>query len=686
MSSGKDVTERLAELRALIREYDRHYYVLGEQLVADVEYDRLYGELQALETAHPELITQDSPTQRVGSALASGSSVATIEHQVPMLSIASLFTEEEVRDFDERIRKLLATEGEVAYAVEPKYDGVSASVIYEHGELVRAVSRGDGARGEDIQRHMRTLRTVPLRLYDSAHEIPELLEVRGEVILAREHFDAWNERQAEEGKPRLANARNAVAGLLKRLDPAESARVPMVLISYSLVRLEGIPWPATQLDALEMLRGFGFHVSGERDRRIGIDAVLAYHADLEARRDELPYEMDGVVAKVDTIADHETLGSTARTPRWLMAIKFAARQATTRLERIDVQVGRTGRLTPRAVLEPVPLAGVTIRHATLHNARYVAELDVREGDRVFIERAGDVIPKVVQRVPEPERDEADRSPPFAMPTHCPVCASEVIARGEHHYCPNAECRDQVQGRIEHLASRRALDIEGLGEKSVKQLCEAGILEQVADVFRIDPERIAALPGFGKRSATKLLEQVEAAKTKDVARWLVALGIPEVGEATATLLADRFGTIEALRAADEDDLVEIEGIGPEMANSIRTFFATEGNVDLLAQLETLGVRPAPRQVVRPDDLAHADLPLGGQTYVLTGTLSSMGRDEAKQRLQALGAKVSSSVSKKTSCVVLGANPGSKADKAAQLELKTIDETAFLALLTDLEGTS
>jgi DNA ligase (NAD+) len=666
--------QRIAELRSEIRAHDRRYYELGRPSISDDEYDRLFRELRELEEAHPELRTEDSPTRRVGSGLPAGSAIPTHPHAVPMLSIDSLFGEGEVREFDARVRKALHVgEEPVEYLVEPKYDGVSAALIYEEGRLVRALSRGDGTRGEDLTRHILGIRHVPVQL--SGHDVPPLVEVRGEVILAKHSFEHFRKLRAAEGGQVFANPRNTVAGLLKRLEPDPQALQRMEFLPWWLARCEGAAI-TTLAEAMERVVGWGFAQLARRKVVRGVEALVAEHAELEALRDAEPYEMDGLVAKVNAIALHARLGFTARSPRWALAFKFAARQATTKLLDIEVQVGRTGRLTPRAVLEPVLLSGVTVRHATLHNLAYVQERDIRVGDRVLIERAGDVIPKVLHRV-EDEGGERVRAAAFAMPSACPVCGASVEAHGEHHYCPSSDCPAQLRWGVVHLASRAALDIEGLGEKSVDQLVQAGVITRLSDVFELRKERLAELDGWGEKSALQVIEAAERAKTRDLARWLVALGIPEVGSATAEALAAELGTLEAVASADRERLTSIHGIGDEMASEIRAWFESPAKQALLAKLFELGVRPAPR-ALRSREGAEAGQ-LAGKTVVLTGTLGSMTREEATEKLRALGAKVSGSVSSKTSFVVAGDAAGSKLEKAEKLGIPVLDEAAFRALL-------
>ncbi|MBL8897736.1 MAG: NAD-dependent DNA ligase LigA [Planctomycetes bacterium] len=671
--------QRIEKLRSEIRGHDRRYYEQGRPSISDDEYDRLFRELRELEDAHPELRTEDSPTRRVGSGLPAGSAIPTHPHAVPMLSIDSLFGADEVREFDARVRKALHVgEEPVAYLVEPKYDGVSAALIYEDGRLVRALSRGDGTRGEDITRHLLGIRHVPVSL--AGIDVPPLVEVRGEVILAKHSFEHFRKLRAAEGGQVFANPRNTVAGLLKRLEPDPQALQRMEFLPWWLARCQDEQGEnvaiATLEEAMARVVGWGFAKLARRKVVRGVDALVAEHAELEALRDEEPYEMDGLVAKVNAIALHARLGFTARSPRWALAFKFTARQATTTLQGIEVQVGRTGRLTPRAVLEPVLLSGVTVRHATLHNLAYVAERDIRVGDRVLIERAGDVIPKVLQRVDD-ERQERERAPAFAMPSECPVCRAAVEVHGEHHYCPNPDCQAQLRWGVVHLASRSALDIEGLGEKSVDQLVQEGVITKLSDVFELRAERLAELDGWGEKSALQVIEAAERAKTRDLARWLVALGIPEVGSATADALATELGTLEAVANADRERLTSIHGIGDEMASEIRAWFESPAKQALLAKLAELGVRPTAR-ALRAREGAEAGQ-LAGKTVVLTGTLSSLTREEATEKLRALGAKVAGSVSSKTSFVVAGDAAGTKLEKAEKLGIPVLDEAAFRALL-------
>ncbi len=541
--SSKD-RQRYEALVAELTAHEHAYYVLARPTVSDAEYDRLFRELRALEEAHPEWVRPDSPTQRVGAPLPEGSRFERVAHAVPMISIESLFSLEEVREFIQRVVKGLAAAGieeRPVYVCEPKWDGVSASLIYEQGNLVRGVSRGDGRVGEDLTRNLRAVHGVPLRLRGPA---PELLEVRGEVMMPLPVFERLNEELAEQGTRLFANPRNATAGTLKRLDPAVVKARGLRFMAWELVRCEGEAAPslASHSAALAALADWGFPTTPERASATTVEDMARFHDDLEARRDRLDFEMDGVVVKVDQLALRQALGSRARTPRWACAWKFAPREETTRLLDIEIQVGRTGRLTPRAVLEPVRLGGTTVRHATLHNPSYVRERDIRIGDRVLVRRAGDVIPQVLDPVRE-ARDGSER--PFEWPRNCPSCGSAVVTRGEFLICVNLECPAQLRRRVLHFASRKALRIEGLGEKAVEAFSAAGLLSRLEDLFLLDPERIQALEGWGEKSARELLAQIEAAKHPTLPVLLYALGIPELGEEASSALGRSFPSLEAI---------------------------------------------------------------------------------------------------------------------------------------------
>jgi DNA ligase (NAD+) len=668
VKKSEDATKRIDELRTQIRHHDHLYYNVGAPEIRDDEYDALYRDLVALETAHPELVTPDSPTQRVGAPLPRGAGFATHAHLVPMHSIESLTSADEVREFDARTRRLLgdADGSTVRWVCEPKLDGISANLLYENGRLVRGSSRGDGERGEDVTASLRTIRSVPLVIGPDA---PQRIEVRGEVILSRSAFDRLRDRAATTTETPFRNARNAAAGSLKLLDPAEVDKRGLEFIAWGVGYVEGVT--ATRYQELrDRLRAFGFKTTTPSEVVDGVDGILAYHASLEAQRESIPYEMDGIVAKVDDLELQRRLGRTSRTPRWALAFKFAPRQATTTVVAITAQVGRTGAITPVAELAPVELAGVTVRRASLHNWALLAQRDVRAGDQVDIERAGDVIPDVVA-VHVDRRGSASR--PTLPPTRCPTCGSAVVTEDAFVYCESIECRDQLRGRIVHMASRRALDIGGLGQKSVEQLIDAGLLANAEDVFEL-PQRkdaIVALEGFGERSFEKLAAEIEAAKRPPLARLLNALGIRQVGEQTARDLAAHFGSLDAVAAADETSLMAVENVGPEVARSVHRFFRIAANERFLERARAAGLAPQ-------STAATAAGPLAGRTFCFTGGLASMGRDEARALVENLGAKTAASISKKVTDVVAGADAGSKLDKARTLGLRILDEAEFRAL--------
>ncbi len=661
---------------ALIREiaeHDHAYYVLARPRISDAAYDKLFRRLQAIERDHPDWVRPDSPTGRVGAPLPEGSRFARVAHAVPMISIESLFSPEEVADFHGRVLRVLEKEGGEApeYACEPKWDGVSVSLLFEGGLFVRGLTRGDGTQGEEITRNLKAVGGIPLRLRGRA---PRLLEVRGEVMMPLSGFEALNQRLAEEGEHSFANPRNATAGTLKRLDPAVVAKRGLRFLAWEVARVEG-PSFGRHSEEMAAVKEWGFPVTPHAALVADDRGIVAFHDEMESRRDALDFEMDGIVAKVDQLVLRRLLGTRARSPRWACAHKFAPREETTRLLDIEVQVGRTGRLTPRAVLEPVRIGGTTVRYATLHNAGYIRDRDLRIGDRVVVRRAGDVIPQILGPVSD-LRTGKERL--FRMPGKCPACGTKVAVKGEFSLCMNIECPAQLQRRILHLASRKALRIEGLGEKAVTQFVEAGFLEGVEDVFDLDYEKIAALDRWGEKSAQALRAQVEAARRPAWPRFLYALGIPEVGEETARALAGAFPGLAALqKAAAASDGVEalsrVEGVGEEVAASVIAFFREPANQRALERFASLGVKP--RTARRPKGRTLAAV--AGKTFVLTGTLS-LPRPEVKARIEAAGGKVTGSVSRKTDYLVAGADPGSKLRKAEELGVRVLDEPALEAL--------
>ena len=671
---GKAAAVRMEALRRQIDEANRAYYVLDKPGLSDAEYDLLLRELTALEEAHPDLITDDSPTQRVGAPVEGP--FPSHQHQVPMLSLGNAFHEDEARDFDARVRRGLGLGDEdpaVEYTMEPKYDGLSASLTYQEGLLVRGATRGDGVTGEDVTSQIRTIRSVPLRLAGPRAAVPARLEIRGEVILPLAVFAAVNADQQSHDLPLFANARNAAAGSLRQLDPAITAARRLGFIGWGIGAVSG-PGFASHAEILAALDRWGVPVS--RDMKIcsGMDAAIAAHHDMEAGRHDLPLEVDGAVIKVNSLNLQARLGHTSRHPRWALAYKFAPRQMTTRVNDIVVQVGRTGVLTPVAELEPVNIGGVTVSRATLHNAGEIAAKDVRVGDTVFVQRAGDVIPAVVSVVSEKRKGRPRR---FRMPAACPRCAGEVEEVGAHLYCLNTSCPDQVRGRILHLASRQAFDITGLGTRKVDQLMAAGLLREFPDVFTLGEkkEELIKLERWEEKSAGKLLEEIEKARTIPLERLLVALSIPGVGVTVARVLAAACPDLGALERATQEELIEIEGIGPELAHAVVHFFAQEGNRENMAHLLAAGVTPVP-----PAKLSDS---LAGKTFVLTGTLPSMPRNEAGAAISRRGGRVTSAVSGRTSYLVAGENSGAKLAKARKLGVEVLDEKAFRRLL-DLEG--
>jgi DNA ligase (NAD+) len=676
----EEAAREIERLRADIRHNNHLYYVLDEPQLPDAEFDKLFQRLQALEAEFPELLTSDSPTQRVGGE--AQTAFATVTHEIPMLSLDNVFSAEELADFDRRVcdrlddllghgDDLFATPA-IAYCCEPKLDGLAISLVYENGLLMRGATRGDGVTGEDITHNVRTIPSVPLKLL--TEKPPELLEVRGEVVMPKAGFQRLNEQQLAKGEKTFVNPRNAAAGSLRQLDPRMAAQRPLEFYAYSVVRSEGLRLPLSQYETLQALTALGFRISREIRRGEGADFVQSFYDDVQERRESLPYEIDGVVIKVDSVKWQQELGFVSRAPRWATAYKFPAQEAITTIQAIEFQVGRTGALTPVARLAPVFVGGVTVSNATLHNFDEIERMDVRVGDSVVIYRAGDVIPKVVRVLTE--RRPADALP-VVLPTQCPVCGSDV-ERPEDEAIARCSgglfCPAQQKEALKHFVSRRAMDIEGLGDKWIEQLVELGLIKSSADLFRLKKDDLTPLERMGDKSADNLINAIAQGKSSTLPRFLYALGIREVGEATALQLARHFGRLDALMAADEAALMQVPDVGPVVAESIATFFRQPHNREVIEQLIKLGVHW--------DDLeAQADKPqpLAGQTWVLTGSLATMSRDQAKEKLQQLGAKVSGSVSKKTYCVVAGEAAGSKLADAEKLGVQVMDETAFVELL-------
>jgi DNA ligase (NAD+) len=675
MAVPKDVLARAHRLRDEIERADYNYYVLAAPTLPDAEYDRLFRQLQALENEYPELATPDSPTQRVGGA--PREDFPKVRHAVPMLSIR---TETDsgsgaAKAFDERVRrelKLGAGSPPIEYNAELKFDGVAINLRYEKGVLVCAATRGDGEVGEDVTPNARTIRQVPLRLADKA--CPPVLEVRGEVFMRRDEFERLNERQRASGEKVFVNPRNATAGFLRQLDPRVTASRPLSFYAYGLGEVVGWDIPDTQSELLEALSKLGMPVSTEREVVCGAEGLAAFHARIAAIRNHLPFDIDGVVYKVNSLLLQRALGFVSREPRWACAHKFPAQEEMTRIEGIEVQVGRTGKLTPVARLAPVFVGGVTVSNATLHNESFIRSLDVRVGDTVIVRRAGDVIPQVVAVVPERRPAHAQI---FSMPARCPICGSAVVQdepERDHRCAGGLYCPAQRKQALLHFASRRAMDIEGLGERLVDQLVDQGLVETPADLYRLDARTLAGLERMGERSAANLISAIDKSRNTTLARFVYALGIRNVGESTARDLARHFGSLDALMEADEAALRQVSEVGPVVAASVERFFREPHNREIIERMRRFGVRWSegePAGMVR--------LPLAGRTFVLTGTLSHFTREQAKEAIEARGGKVTGSVSKKTDYVVAGADPGGKYAKARDLGVTILEEDDFLRLL-------
>jgi DNA ligase (NAD+) len=668
--------QEVTELRAAIRQHEERYYVLHDPAISDTEFDRLLYRLRDLEAAHPELVTPDSPTQRVAGRPVDG--FATVEHTIPMLSLDNAYEEAALEAFDERVRKGLGLDADrtVAYVAELKIDGLSIALRYHDGLLVRGVTRGDGVRGEDVTSNVRAIRGVPLALRTAP---PGELEVRGEIFLPRASFDRMNVERADTGDPPFANPRNAAAGTMRTLDPALVGRRGLGVYLYQLAdRGEApgqLPSPPTGHAAvLAALAAWGLPVEPNWRQCDGISGVVAYCREWAEARRTLPYDTDGVVIKVDQLANRLRLGHTAKFPRWAMAFKYPAEQATTRLLRIEVNVGRTGAVTPYAVLEPVALAGTTVQMATLHNAEDVARKDVRAGDIVLVEKGGDIIPKVVKPVLSRRPTGAAAPVPFVMPTRCPECET-TLERGDDEViwrCPNDDCPAKIRRGLQHFAARRAMNIEGLGESLVNQLVDRGLIRDAADLYGLTTETLEGLDRMAAKSAANLMAEIEGSKRRDFAHLLFGLGIRHVGEGAADLLARRFGHLRGLLEAPVEDIEAVAGVGPIVAASVRAYLDEPANQQLLGRLESAGVRMDSDRV---EAAATVEQTLSGRAFVITGTLASMSREEAKREIEVRGGKVTGSVSQKTSAVVVGADPGSKLAKARALGIDVLDEQAF-----------
>ncbi len=676
-TSAPQAASRIEELKRLLEEHGHRYYVLAEPRISDAEYDALYQELLALEAAHPQLATADSPTRRVGGKPLD--EFAQVSHRVPMLSLGNAFSDEDIVNFDRRCREGLGLEGdELEYACEPKFDGLAVNLAYENGVFVQGATRGDGAVGEDVTENLRTVRSIPLKLNEAAFggPPPRLLEVRGEVLMMKKDFAALNERQAAKGEKLFVNPRNAAAGALRQLDSRMTAERSLAFFAYGVGAVEGVNLPDTHKGLMDWLQLLRMPVTSERQLVRGVQGLLDFYRQIGARRAQLPFEIDGVVYKINRSAQQEALGWVSRAPRFAIAHKYPAEEATTLLLGIDVQVGRTGAITPVARLQPVFVGGTTVSNATLHNEDEIRAKDLWCRDRVFVRRAGDVIPEVA-RVAEPgPREPGDW---FVMPTHCPVCQSaieklegEAIARCSGGlFCPA-----QRKQALLHFAQRKAMDVEGLGDKLVEQIVDADLVRTPADLYRLGLATLAGLERMAEKSASNLLAAIEHSKQTTLAKFLFSLGIRHVGEATAKDLARHFGRLDAIMNAGPEELLRVNDVGPVVAQSLVNFFAEPHNREVVEQLRACGI-------AWPEGEGAASVatsgPFAGKTVVITGTLASLSREEAKEKLEAAGAKVAGSVSKKTDFLIAGADAGSKLDKARELGVAIMDEAQLMAAL-------
>jgi len=663
------IKSRIDELRKEIDYHNYRYYVLDDPSVTDAEYDRMMRELSALEEANPEFITPNSPTQRVGAQPLT--EFSTVKHRMPMLSLANAMTAEEVIDFDKRIKKLLNV-GDVEYVIEVKIDGLAVELVYENGEFMLGSTRGDGYTGEDITQNLRTIKSIPMRINDKTGiPIPELLEIRGEIYIGKKEFEELNRQRALTGEPLFANPRNAGSGSVRQLDPKITASRKLNIFCYAMGEIRGIRLE-THYQFLDYLKKWGFRVNPFAKLCRNIEEVFEHYRYIHDIRDSIPYEIDGTVVKVNRLDYQNILGAVSRSPRWAIAYKFEAHEEETVIEDIRVGVGRTGALTPVAILKPVIVSGVEVSRATLHNEDEIKRKDIMIGDTVIVSRAGDVIPEVV-RVLKERRTGNEK--PFAMPNECPVCNEKVIRPpGEAiRRCININCPAQIKGRIEHFASKRAMDIDGLGEKLVEQMVDRGIINDVSDLYYLKKETISGLERMADKSAQNIIDAINASKRRTLSRFIYALGIRNVGEHISGLLSERYQDINALMSATEEELINIPEVGPEVSNSIVTFFNDIKNRETIRRIIDAGV------IIERGDISKK--PLDGLVFVFTGSLESMSRDEARRRVESLGAKTAPSVSKKVTHVVAGEEAGSKLDKARQLGLAIMNEKEFLKLIAD-----
>jgi DNA ligase (NAD+) len=676
MKDMNKVKQRIAELRETINHHNYRYYVLDSPEISDAEYDELMKELKQLEAEHPELVTPDSPTQRIGAPPVEAFGV--VEHPQPLLSLANAFSYEELAAWHKRVSNLLGGR-QFDLVCEPKIDGLAVALTYVDGSLATGATRGDGYRGEDITQNLRTIRSIPLSV---SREAPPRFEVRGEVYLPKAGFKKLNEERAKEELPLFANPRNAAAGSVRQLDSSITARRPLDIFVYGLGWAEGKAVPDTHWEIMQYLKSLGFKINPNIALRRSLDEAEKYHQSWVESREKIPYEVDGIVVKVNSIALQQELGTVAHEPRWAIAYKFPAVQGTTKLIDIGINVGRTGSLNPYAILEPVRVGGVVISSAALHNEEDIHRKDIRIGDWVVVQRAGDVIPEIVEPIVSRR---TGKEKIFSMPGRCPVCGSEVIKpEGEAmHRCTNAACPSQALERIKHFVSRGAMDIDGVGEKLCQALFEAGLIKDAADLYYLTKEQLLGLERMADKSVSNVLNSIAESKDRSLARVIFALGITHVGDQYAELLAEHFNSIDALAKASEEELSTIPSIGPKIAESIVAFFRQKGNKRIIEKLRKAGVRLEKEKVkaAQPEEL-----PWAGLEFVLTGKLDSFSRSEAEAKIKALGGKAGSDVTKKTSYVVVGADPGSKLAKAEKLGIKTLSEAEFLKLLDKAVGKS
>jgi DNA ligase (NAD+) len=670
--SDEAAEQQAALLREALEYHDYCYYVQAAPVISDKAYDRLFRRLQDLEDAFPQLQRPDSPTQRVGAEPLD--SLERVEHVTTMLSLDAAFEDEEIASFDDFVRRNLDGDG-VCYVCEPKFDGMSIEIIYEDGVFSRAATRGNGRVGEDVTENVRTIRSVPLHLRDEA-DVPSMLAVRGEIYMPISGFNEMNKERIERGDEPFANPRNAAAGAVRLLDPKTVAGRPLEAYFYDILAIDGVSFDS-HWEALQTFPQWGLRTDEHTTRAETLEEVHAFRNNLGDQRDDLDYEIDGVVIKIDDFAQREALGVRSRSPRWAIAWKYEPQKEVTTLQDIAVQVGRTGKLTPVAMLKPVEVGGVTVSRATLHNIEELHQKDVRVGDTVRIQRAGDVIPEVVGRAEDDERPDEERSEPFEMPDACPVCGGEVVREGPNHYCNNGlACQAQLKRHVQHFASRDGMDIEGLGEETVNQLVDREMVEDLADLYVLEVDELEQLEGFAEKSARKLRDSIQGSKNMPVDRFLYALGIRHVGTHVATLIAREFGDLASIRSATREQLLGIKGIGEEIAESVVEFFDEEHNQDVLDEMLEDGVDPEP--VETPDE---GDLPFEGMKFVFTGGLEHFTRKEAAEAVEKRGGRKTSSVSGNTDYVVVGENPGSKYDKARDLGVEILDEDAFRELIGD-----